>query len=89
MASDPQRAQRWTGLRQDSGDPKVFSLAAKQLWIKMGIDPMSSTSIHPLFSHFQKDLIQSLNLCFGVDLRVDRLLRRIRYRALFGFTKVL
>lgn len=39
LGVDPERAKRWTGLRQDSGDPKQFVLAAKQLWQKTGIDP--------------------------------------------------
>ncbi|KAG0151893.1 hypothetical protein CROQUDRAFT_712557 [Cronartium quercuum f. sp. fusiforme G11] len=41
LASDPERARRWTGLRQDSGDPKQFVIAAKKFWQKVGIEPKS------------------------------------------------
>jgi len=30
FAADPARAKRWTGLRQDSGDPYVFAPNAKK-----------------------------------------------------------
>jgi nicotinate phosphoribosyltransferase len=30
--SDPARALRWNGLRQDSGDPMVFVKGAKEAW---------------------------------------------------------
>jgi len=35
---DPDRARRWKGLRQDSGDPFTFALQAKEAYEKMGID---------------------------------------------------
>ncbi|KAH9824384.1 Quinolinate phosphoribosyl transferase [Melampsora americana] len=41
LASDPDRVKRWSGLRQDSGDPKDFVLSAKALWNQIGIDPKS------------------------------------------------
>jgi len=36
--TDPARAKRWTGLRQDSGDPFVFAPNAKKVYESMGID---------------------------------------------------
>ncbi|EGF98189.1 uncharacterized protein MELLADRAFT_40951 [Melampsora larici-populina 98AG31] len=39
--SDLDRMNRWTGLRQDSGNPKEFVKLVKQLWINLGIDPKS------------------------------------------------
>jgi len=38
FAADPDRAKRWTGLRQDSGDPYVFAPNAKKVYESMGID---------------------------------------------------
>ena len=35
---DKDRALRWTGLRQDSGDPYVFAPRAKEVYESMGID---------------------------------------------------
>ncbi|GAA5986605.1 hypothetical protein JCM5350_008314 [Sporobolomyces pararoseus] len=37
--SDPKRANRWRGLRQDSGDPLVFLQAAKEVFLQVGADP--------------------------------------------------
>jgi nicotinate phosphoribosyltransferase len=39
FTADPARAQRWIGLRQDSGDPYVFAPKAKAAYESMGIDP--------------------------------------------------
>jgi nicotinate phosphoribosyltransferase len=36
---DPARAARWTGLRQDSGDPFAFAPRAKEMYESLGIDP--------------------------------------------------
>jgi nicotinate phosphoribosyltransferase len=33
------RARRWHGLRQDSGDPFVFAPQAKEVYEQLGIDP--------------------------------------------------
>jgi len=33
-----ERAARWSGLRQDSGDPFVFAPNAKKIYGKLGID---------------------------------------------------
>ncbi|CAH7671582.1 nicotinate phosphoribosyltransferase [Phakopsora pachyrhizi] len=38
LIEDPERAKRWTGLRQDSGDPKEFVLLAKEAYKKIGVD---------------------------------------------------
>lgn len=45
FADDPARAQRWTGLRQDSGDPYVFAPQAKAIYESMGIDPRDKSII--------------------------------------------
>jgi nicotinate phosphoribosyltransferase len=36
--ADLDRARRWKGLRQDSGDPVTFALRAKEAYEKLGID---------------------------------------------------
>ncbi|KAJ3558789.1 hypothetical protein NP233_g11431 [Leucocoprinus birnbaumii] len=38
LVQNPERAQNWTGLRQDSGDPFVFGPRVKQLYQELGID---------------------------------------------------
>ena len=42
---DPERARRWKGLRQDSGDPFVYAPRAKQVYESLGIDPREKTII--------------------------------------------
>ncbi|GAA5820006.1 hypothetical protein JCM11251_005444 [Rhodosporidiobolus azoricus] len=37
--SNPERAKRWKGLRQDSGDPFTFIETAKEAWERVGDDP--------------------------------------------------
>ncbi|TFK28201.1 nicotinate phosphoribosyltransferase [Coprinopsis marcescibilis] len=39
FALDPERAERWTGLRQDSGDPNLFAPRVKHFYESLGIDP--------------------------------------------------
>ncbi|GAA6020222.1 hypothetical protein JCM11491_003853 [Sporobolomyces phaffii] len=39
FVSDAERALRWKGLRQDSGDPLVFLQAAKEVFEQVGADP--------------------------------------------------
>lgn len=35
--SDPERARRWKGLRQDSGEPEAFIPLAVKAWEKVGL----------------------------------------------------
>ncbi|EIW84141.1 nicotinate phosphoribosyltransferase [Coniophora puteana RWD-64-598 SS2] len=42
---DKARAQRWRGLRQDSGDPFVFAPRAKEIYESLGIDHREKTII--------------------------------------------
>lgn len=42
FCADVDRAKRWKGLRQDSGDPATFARMAKAKWQSMGVDPKSS-----------------------------------------------
>ncbi|KAI0048993.1 nicotinate phosphoribosyltransferase [Auriscalpium vulgare] len=44
--ADPERAQRWRGLRQDSGDPFAFAPQAKAVYESMGIDIRDKTVIY-------------------------------------------
>ncbi|GAA6042135.1 hypothetical protein JCM8097_003127, partial [Rhodosporidiobolus ruineniae] len=39
FVSNPDRAKRWKGLRQDSGDPFKFIETAKEAWTRVGEDP--------------------------------------------------
>lgn len=38
FVEDTERAKRWTGLRQDSGDPHAFAPLAKAAYDSLGID---------------------------------------------------
>ena len=42
---DPERARRWKGLRQDSGDPFIYAPRAKQVYESLGINPREKTII--------------------------------------------
>ncbi|KAJ8521135.1 hypothetical protein ONZ45_g2123 [Pleurotus djamor] len=38
FGTDPERARKWTGLRQDSGDPFAFAPRAKEMYERLGVD---------------------------------------------------
>lgn len=42
---DPDRARRWKGLRQDSGDPFVYAPRAKEVYDSLSIDSREKTII--------------------------------------------
>ena len=44
--TEPERAHRWTGLRQDSGDPFTFGPLVKAMYESMGIDHESKTLVY-------------------------------------------
>jgi nicotinate phosphoribosyltransferase len=46
FASDPDRARKWTGLRQDSGDPFLFGPRAKEVYESLGINPQDKLIVH-------------------------------------------
>ncbi|KAJ7219967.1 nicotinate phosphoribosyltransferase [Mycena pura] len=46
FASDRERAVRWQGVRQDSGDPFVFGARAKAVWQSLGIEPSKKMIIY-------------------------------------------
>ena len=46
FAKDPERANRWTGLRQDSGDPFVYAPRARDIYRSMGIDHTTKVIIY-------------------------------------------
>lgn len=35
---NPERARKWTGLRQDSGDPFIFAPRVKEIYQELGIN---------------------------------------------------
>ncbi|GAA5900828.1 hypothetical protein JCM5296_002194 [Sporobolomyces johnsonii] len=45
FVADPERAKRWKGLRQDSGDPIAFLHAAKEVFDKIGVDPKTKVIV--------------------------------------------
>ncbi|KAF7312192.1 Nicotinate phosphoribosyltransferase [Mycena indigotica] len=45
-SSNTERAIRWQGLRQDSGDPFAFGIKAKDAFESLNIDPRSKTVIY-------------------------------------------
>ncbi|KAG6873243.1 hypothetical protein C0995_001262 [Termitomyces sp. Mi166 len=46
FTADPERAQRWRGLRQDSGDPFAFGPRVKEMYESLGIDPRQKAIIY-------------------------------------------
>ncbi|PSR79410.1 hypothetical protein PHLCEN_2v7055 [Hermanssonia centrifuga] len=45
FVSDKARAERWKGLRQDSGDPMIYAPRAKEIYESLGIDWREKTII--------------------------------------------
>jgi nicotinate phosphoribosyltransferase len=64
LVKHPEIAKRWTGIRQDSGDPKTFASDAIKAWEVIGIDPKTSEN---LFRPFSIVLMSVLN--FAVDVQ--------------------
>ncbi|CDG47998.1 Nicotinate phosphoribosyltransferase [Serratia symbiotica SCt-VLC] len=72
----PQFAQRYQGLRHDSGDPFAWGTKAIAHYRALGIDPMSKTQVFSdnldldkalaLYRHFY----QHINLVFGIGTRL-------------------
>jgi nicotinate phosphoribosyltransferase len=46
FVAEPERAHRWTGLRQDSGDPFLFGPRVKAMYESIGIDHESKTLVY-------------------------------------------
>jgi nicotinic acid phosphoribosyltransferase len=46
FTADAERARRWHGLRQDSGDPFAFAPQAKEAYERLGIDPLEKTIVY-------------------------------------------
>ncbi|KAH0833146.1 Quinolinate phosphoribosyl transferase [Lanmaoa asiatica] len=46
FANNPAHAQKWTGLRQDSGNPFEFAPAAKAMYESIGIDIRTKTIVY-------------------------------------------
>ncbi|KAJ2929255.1 hypothetical protein H1R20_g7825, partial [Candolleomyces eurysporus] len=46
FTEDGPRAQRWTGLRQDSGDPFTFGPRVKEVYESLGIDPATKLLVY-------------------------------------------
>lgn len=44
--TDPERARRWAGLRQDSGDPFTFGPRVKEVYESLGINPRDKLIIY-------------------------------------------
>ena len=45
FVAHPDRARRWKGLRQDSGDPFIYAPRAKEVYESLGIDSHEKTII--------------------------------------------
>ncbi|KAM6504411.1 nicotinate phosphoribosyltransferase [Amanita muscaria] len=46
LEKDPERVQRWQGIRQDSGDPFQFGPRAKRFYESLNIDPSRKTLVY-------------------------------------------
>ncbi|KAJ6494623.1 nicotinate phosphoribosyltransferase [Mycena vitilis] len=72
-ASDKDRAMRWQGLRQDSGDPFAFGLRVKEVFKSLRIDPSTKMIIYSDALDVEKALRLKeqaddlgLNVSFGI-----------------------
>ncbi|KAJ6513444.1 Quinolinate phosphoribosyl transferase [Mycena sanguinolenta] len=72
-ASDKERASRWQGLRQDSGDPFTFGRRAKEVFDSLGIDPREKIIVYSDALNIDKALRLKeqaddlgLNVSFGI-----------------------
>jgi hypothetical protein len=46
FTADRERAERWSGLRQDSGDPFAFAPKAREIYTSLGIDHASKMIVY-------------------------------------------
>jgi len=69
---DKERAERWKGLRQDSGDPFVYAPRAKEVYESLGID------------YRQKSIIFSDSLNLDKALKLAKQCREVGFVPLFG-----
>ncbi|KAJ7052527.1 nicotinate phosphoribosyltransferase [Mycena amicta] len=72
-SSNRERAMRWQGLRQDSGDPFVFGTRAKAVFESLGIEPSSkmviysdALSVDKSLRLKQQAIELGLNVSFGI-----------------------
>ncbi|KIK63229.1 hypothetical protein GYMLUDRAFT_41554 [Collybiopsis luxurians FD-317 M1] len=72
FSKNPERAKRWHGLRQDSGDPLAFAPKAKEVYEKMGIHPR------------EKMIIYSDALNLDKALKLKKQADEIGFKASFG-----
>jgi len=56
FVANPERARRWRGLRQDSGDPFAFAAQAKEMYARLGIDHREKTIIYSDALNMEKAL---------------------------------
>ncbi|KAJ7494570.1 nicotinate phosphoribosyltransferase [Mycena galericulata] len=73
FVSDKERAMRWQGLRQDSGDPFVFGARVKEVFESLGIEPSKKMIIYSDALNIDKALRLKhqadelgLNVSFGI-----------------------
>ncbi|KAJ8072601.1 nicotinate phosphoribosyltransferase [Marasmius tenuissimus] len=72
FVNSPERARRWDGLRQDSGDPFVYAQRAHEVYKSMGID------------HSQKLIIYSDSLDVEKAIALKKLTDEVGFRSSFG-----
>jgi len=72
FVKDPERAKRWTGLRQDSGDPFVYAPRAREIYQSMNID------------HTTKTIVYSDALTVDKALRLKKQCDEVGFSASFG-----
>jgi len=62
-----ERARRWHGLRQDSGDPFVFAPQAKEVYEQLGINPSEKVIVYSDWLNVEK-AIALKKQCDELDL---------------------
>jgi len=73
FVTDVERARRWHGLRQDSGDPFVFAPRAKEVYESLGINPSEKLIVYSDWLNVEKAIAlkkqcddAGLNPAFGI-----------------------
>ncbi|KAI0790194.1 nicotinate phosphoribosyltransferase [Irpex lacteus] len=72
FVKDKARAERWKGLRQDSGDPYVYAPRAKEIYQSLGID------------HREKTIIFSDSVDVDKALKLKKQSDELGFKASFG-----
>ncbi|KAF9493380.1 nicotinate phosphoribosyltransferase [Pleurotus eryngii] len=82
FGANPERANKWTGLRQDSGDPFAFAPVAKEVYNQLGIDTSQKVIVYSDSLNVER-CIQLQKQCADIGFKPEYLNAEIKL-ASFG-----